>query len=147
MVEFTRDALRGLDVEWFGVDRLGALAIFTTGYGVIPKKVFESEERHRRLSEFFEGAPEISEARLVAGLDPRGTYELFLAEARRGLYSYCHSDYWTREPYKLIAYPVTPALFGDLPEEIQAMLAPFRFEHTEFSKEEAIRVDEHFECE
>jgi len=147
MVEFTRDALRGLDVEWFGVDRVGALAIFTTGYGVIPRKVFESDERHRRLSEFFDGAPEISEAHLVAGLDPRGTYELFLAEARRGLYSYYHSDYGTREPYKLIAYPLAPLLVKDLPEEIQAMLAPFRFERIEFSQADTIRIDEHFECE
>lgn len=147
MVEFTRDALRGLDVEWFGVDRVGALAIFTTGYGMIPRKVFESKERHRRLCEFFEAAPEISEARLIAGLDPRGTYELFLAEARRGLYSYYHSDYGTREPYKLIAYPATPALFGNLPAEIRAMLAPFRLERVEFSKEKVIRIDEHFECE
>lgn len=146
MAEFTRDALRGLDVEWFGVDRLGALAIFTTGYGVIPKKVFESEARHRRLSQFFEGVPETSEARLVAGLDPRGTYELFLAEARRGLYSYFHSDYRTREPYKLIAYPLTPLLLKELPEEIQAMLAPFRLERVEFSKQVIIRMDEHFKC-
>jgi hypothetical protein len=147
MLEFTRDALRGIDVEWFGVDRVGALAIFTTGYGTIPLQVFESEERHRRLSDFFDGAPEISEAHLVSGLDPTGDYQLFLAEAGRGLYSYWHSDYGTREPYKLIAYPVTPALFGDLPEEIQAMLAPFRLERIEFGKEDVIRVDEHLECE
>jgi hypothetical protein len=147
MVQFTSDALRGLDVEWFGVDRLGALAIFTTGYGVIPRKVFASEERHRCLCEFFESAPEVSGAQPANGLDPRGTYDLFLAEARRGLYSYYHSDYRTREPYKLIAYPVTPALFGNLPVEIQAMLAPFRLERIEFGKEDVIRVDEHLECE
>lgn len=146
-LEFTRDALRGIDVDWFAVDRVGAIAIFTTGYGVIPRSVFESEERHSRLSEFFDGAPEISEACLVSGLDPRGNYDLFVAEARRGLYSYYHSDYRTKEPYKLIAYPVTPALLGDLPEEIQAMLAVFRLDRIEFGKAEIIRIDEHFECE
>lgn len=39
------------------------------------------------------------------------------------------------------------ARFGDLPEAIQAMLAPFRLAAIEFSKAEVIRIDEHFECE
>jgi hypothetical protein len=124
-IDFTREALRGLDVEWFAVDRRGCLAMSTPGHGAIPGAVFESEERLGRLSEFFGARPERSEAKLAERLSAVGGHESFLAEARRGPFSYSHRSYSTLDPYELIALPLTPATVGDLPAEIQAMLRPF----------------------
>lgn len=146
-IDFTREALRGLDVEWFAVDRRGCLAMLTSGHGAIPKAVFESEERLDRLSEFFGARPGGSEAKLAERLSVVGGHESFLAEARRGLFSYSHSSYSTLDPYELIALPLTPATVGVLPAEIQAMLHAFRFDYLEFATAERIHVQEHFDCD
>jgi hypothetical protein len=145
--EFTRHALRGLDVEWFAVDRRGCIAMLTSGYGAIPKAVFESEERYHRLAEFFAGRPEASGAKLAERLSAAGGHENFLADARRGLFSYSHTSYRALDPYELIALPLTPAPVGALPAEIQALLRPFRFDRLEFATAERVLAQEHFDCD
>jgi hypothetical protein len=142
-IEFTRDDYRGLDLDWFAVDRRGGIGIFTTGYGAIPKAVFESEERYRQLWDFFSACPESSEARFVG--EPSG--ELFLQEARRGLYSYWQCGYSVFDPYELIAYPVTPLMVDALPDAIRAVLRPFHCERLDFPVSRLIVVQDYFECD
>jgi hypothetical protein len=146
-LDFTRDALRGLDVEWFAVDRRGAIAILTSGYGAIPKAVFESKERLDRLTSFFGARPESSGARLAEGLATGGDYELFLREAGRGLYAYHHRGYSVLDPYELIASPAVPATLDTVPAEIQALLRPFALGRLEFATAGRLRVQEHVECD
>ncbi|MGH2605456.1 MAG: hypothetical protein ACRDG5_02590 [Anaerolineales bacterium] len=145
-IEFTRDAYRGLDLEWFAVDRQGAIAILTTGYGDIPRAVFESQEKHRRLVDFFASRPEASEARAVDRPAGWPGADLNLQEARRGLYSYDHTSYSTLDPYELIAQPVTPLALAALPDEIRTLLRPFHFERLEFDTTPRILVQEHLDC-
>ncbi len=151
-MKFTRAEYLGLDLPWYAVDAIGHLAVLMTGYGAIPKTVFADQASYNFLDEYFEARPEQGQAGITddqAELQRRHNlnFDSFEKDARRGLFSYFHRGNSASEPYELIAYPLTPLNFDQLPEGCRSALKFLSFEAIHFDKSHRLNVAEYFACD
>ena len=151
-MEFTRSEYLGLDLPWYAADAIGHLAVLMTGYGAIPKAVFADQASYDLLDKYFEALPAQGEARITdeqAQLQRRHNlnFDSFEKDARRGLFSYFHRGNSASEPYELIAYPITPLNFDQLPDGCRSAMKLLRFETVHFNKCHRFYVAEYFDCD
>ncbi len=130
-MSFTREKFYGLDLEWYAIDTFGFIGKFTTGYGPIPKIVFDNEKIYDSIIIFFKELKMRSEAKLIKSIRKRqakgdGNYQDALEESKKGIYIYDFKDCYG--PYELIAYPLNnPLKIEQLPLEISSNLLKFSF--------------------
>jgi hypothetical protein len=131
-----------LDLDWFGVDPIGAIAHFATGgRGFFPDSVIASKEVLMILSDYFKYDLCAScEAQISDNLDSevrlpdksRESKEFYLRDycnmAHKGLYSFDCIDRRPVRPtgYFLVARPEMPIRLANLPTEIQTILKKTR---------------------
>lgn len=124
---------RGLQFEWYAIDRSGLLAILNTaGCGPIPEIMLTDEQAWERADSALLSLPERCTARSGPGRYYDSEFEQI---AQRGLFAYDWSD--VGQPYtdlsaryELQAYPVQPLTVADLrlPPEIAAWVAAVRLD-------------------
>ena len=128
---YSEEIIDTSDIDWFACDADGRIATFATAaQAFLPLAAHESIADHEMLFDYFVSLPEVSKVSLCEAHLPvfkttmqRTRYlESFYDMAKRGLISY-DSEYIDRRPggdcnYKLIAYPETPLLLSDLPDDI-----------------------------
>ena len=135
-----------LDMEWYGVDWRGGLAVFcSAGAGNLSGFVLENQERADALIEYFQGAARITGSRLC--LPKTGPAERVAREfSDRGLYYFDADDGTTPGVCSLHAYytkhsePRRPLRYAELPEDIREILSHNLMETEDFSLADVIRI-------
>lgn len=147
-MNFQRDISEEFD--WYGIDSIGSIALFASGFAAIPKVVFVDEDKYRYANQYFANLPEVCEARLSPWYEIRKNESLNgfanqVKEAKRGLNIF-YDEYYT-DIYDLNAIPEAEIKVFDLPLEIQEFLRPLTFNTLIFRQTKAIEIIQFFDCE
>ena len=149
-MNFNRKAFYGLTFNWYMVDTVDSIAMFMSGYGVIPTSIFENEDNYLRINTFFDSLPILSEFYYspelqVINIDSQNYFFGEVKMAQRGIYVYDNEEY--TDQYKMIAVPQTKLNFSDLPLNIKSLLKPLKLENINFSETKELNIKEYFICD
>lgn len=157
---FCRESFYGLGLPWYGVDKLGQIAIFEGGDLPIPNRVFFDKSDYMELYNFFENLPRITKARLVKRFTKTTTffgkitdYSDALTEAERGVYFIEEKNTFDKgehlEGYYLIAIPNEKLYVTNLPKRIRQLLQIFNFpiDFSDIEDMEKIDITNYFFCQ
>ena len=140
-----------MDMEWYGVDRQGNIAVFcSAGEGYLPEFVCENIERADELIEYYNNNEKITSSVLLF-------YRIERAEqvarnfSDKGLYYFDADDgtklgictlckYYTKQ-----SYPQKPLKYECLPEHIRGVLKHNFMEIEDFSLEDTIYIKHAYE--
>lgn len=135
-----------MDMEWYGVDKKGNIAVFcSAGEGNLPEFVCKSQERANELMEYFETTEKTTRSILFFQSMKRAE-QVARDFSDKGLY-YFDSDDGTRtkiatlhEYYTKHSAPQQPLKYGLLPEHIKQLLRDNFMEVEDFSSSDVIHV-------
>ena len=127
------DELSYTDVEWYGIDKKGNIAVFcSAGKASVPEFVCANKERYELLVEYFETLPPISEVQVCFECSNDDALPIQVAEAfsHKGLYYYDSDDRSKAKSnigvlqkyYTISSKPTNPINYSDLPKYIQELL-------------------------
>lgn len=142
-----------MDMEWYGVDRQGNIAVFCSGgEGNLPEFVCESEERADELIEYFEKIEKNTSSILIFTQTKIGHTEQVARDfSDKGLY-YFDADDGTKlgvcsfhEYYTKHSYPQKPLKYELLPKHIREILKHNFMEIEDFSLVDTIYVKHAYE--
>lgn len=140
------DECSDMDMEWYGVDRQGHIAVFcSAGIGNLPEFVCENIERADALIDYFEAvAKNTSSVLLFHSIKP--VEQVAKDFSDKGLY-YFDADDGTQfgictpqKYYTKHSFPQEPLNYDLLPEPIQELLKHNFMEIEDFSLENYIDV-------
>jgi hypothetical protein len=154
--EFNRDAWYGLIFRWYGVDKIGNIAIFETGELPIPKIVFENEDNYREIDLFFRSLSKITTASLADGISELKTvtgdsvdFSGTISESSSGLFFIHEMDTFMGKEYLygyyLMVIPNQKIAFNGIPHRIQELIEPYRLPVI-FSEISKINVEKYLDC-
>lgn len=147
MSRISADECEWTDMEWYGVDRQGHVAVFCSGgSGNLPEFVCEDAERAEALIRYFEKAPIMTSSVLrIPAIDAaeqaarnaseRGLY-YFDADDGTGRGATVYQTYYTKH-----AVPQKPLNYENLPEHIQEMLGHNFLDLQDFSLVETVHIN------
>lgn len=150
-MRITETELCTLDIEWYGVDRRGNIAVFCSGGTAnVPEFVCESMERVDLLIEFFDAMPKISECEILFKPSKKNPLPRQVAEgyAGKGLFYYDSDDMTGKSKntaifqkyYTKNAYPLSPLRLDELPRDIRELLENQRLDVEDFFRTERVEV-------
>lgn len=150
-MRITETELCTLDIEWYGVDRRGNIAVFCSGGAAnVPEFVCESMERVDMLIDFFDKFPRKSECMILFEPSKKNPLPRQVAEsfAGKGLFYYDSDDMMGKAKnvavcqkyYTQNAYPLSPLKLDELPRAIREILEKQRLDVEDFSRAECIEV-------
>ena len=140
-----------MDMEWYGVDRRGNIAVFcSAGEGCIPEFVCEDRERAEALIGYFNGIEKRTTSELCFRQTERAE-QVARDFSDRGFYHYDADDgtkpgvcvlhgYYTKQ-----SFPKEPSNFASLPTHIQEILKQNVMEIEDFSLEDTVQVKHAYE--
>jgi hypothetical protein len=154
--EFKRDAWYGLIFRWYGVDKIGNVAIFETGELPIPKEVFKNESSYRELDLFCRRLPKTTQAtvpdemsRLRTATGDLVDCSNWLDESSQGFFYIDELDTYGENKYLygyyVKAIPNNKLYFNTLPSRIQELIEPYRMPVI-FSEISNIKVENYLDC-
>lgn len=136
------------DMEWYGVDRQGNIAVFCSGgVGNLPEFICESEERADELMEYFEKIPKSTNSILRFPKTKIGRTEQAAKDfSDKGLYYFDSDDgiesgvatlhqYYTKH-----SHPEKPLKYDLLPKHIREILKYNFMEIEDFSLVDTIHT-------
>ena len=142
------------DLDWFALDKEGAVGHFATGgFGALPRSVASSLEDLKKITEYFRSqhAPIASPivSRVIdshISLKDEGVMTRYLEDymkmASRGLFSFDYLRTGTRpRGYFEVAKPSTPLHSTSLPQEIRQILEKTVLDGISFSTADEIGVE------
>ena len=140
-----------LDMEWYGVDRQGHIAVFcSAGEGNLPKFVCEDRERADQLIEYFGGLEQSTGSTLLFPKTKRAE-QVAREFSDRGLY-YFDADDGTRpgistlhKHYTQHSRPQIPLRCAELPGWVRELLRHQAMEIEDFSLENTVHVKHAYE--
>ncbi len=150
---------------WFGVDAEGNIAEFCGELAYIPEVFFQDVEANCKVQEFFESLPETTTTKIAENLrlELKESAEnslittlddFFLTGANTGLFIFEEAEdmlfgqwFEKKPPYELFLMPDKSVKIYDLPDEIQKLLEPYRFENLNFEDCQFLDVSNHLYCE
>ena len=107
-----------IEYDWFGVDNLGQIAIFSSiGKGYIPTKAPSSYDKYIGLDDLMYYLPDITGAVVVMKEKRDNSY--WEKQSTKGLFAYDYFDFLRKqklEQYDLVSIPVTPLRFDSIPD-------------------------------
>ena len=142
-----------MDMEWYGVDKKGHIAVFCRGgEGNLPEFVCENVERADELIEYFEQSEKITSSMLIFPQTKVGVAEQVARDfADKGLF-YFDADDGTKlgistfhEYYTKHSYPHKPLKYESLPKHIKEILKHNFMEIEDFSVVDTIYVKHAYE--
>ena len=151
MARIDRSECFCMDMEWYGVDRNGNIAVFcSAGEGYLPEFVCEDAERTEELMEYFDTVEKITDSSLFFKSIERAE-QVAREFSDKGLY-YFDSDDGTRfgiatlhEYYTKRSAPLRPLEYERLPEHIRDLLGHNRMDVEDFSATHALHVKHAYE--
>lgn len=140
-----------MDMEWYGIDKKGNIAVFcSAGEGNLPEFVCENEERADELMEYFETVPQSTSSILFFKSIERAE-QVAREFSDRGLY-YFDSDDGTQfgicilhEYYTKLSAPQEPLKYELLPDHIKELLKYNFMEVEDFSTVNTVHVKHAYE--
>ena len=135
-----------MDMEWYGVDRQGNIAVFCSGgAGNLPEFVCENHERADELIDYFEMLEKKTSSVLMFP-QSKGAEQCARDFSDKGLYYFDANDgtrpgictfhsYYTKQ-----SYPQSPLNYEQLPAKIREILAHNFMEIEDFSLVSTIHV-------
>lgn len=132
---FTEEQQLGLDIDWFFTNDK-YIAFAASAGGRLPESISKASENYELLSAYFKNLPEISEISInkdlskIIGFEADERYlEDFVLMAKRGLFSFDKSipNNFDHSLYHLVAKPLTPLTFYQVPNEIGNILSRSRY--------------------
>lgn len=148
MSRIDRNECSCMDMEWFGVDKKGNIAVFcSAGVGNLPEFVCADVERADALIEYFETVQKTSDTVLLNDTNMNERFKEVACDfSDRGLY-YFDSDDNTEfgicrlhEYYTKISMPQNPIKFCLLPPHIQKIIENNLMEIDDFSLADTVSV-------
>lgn len=132
MSRYKKDEMCVYDIEWYGIDNLGNIAVFcSAGYADVPEFVCGNKERAEKLVDFFDIMPHITDCKLHF-IPCSKTLSKEVAEnySKKGLFYFDSDDNSKSDKgictlqlfYTKQSSPENPLKFKDLPENIQKLL-------------------------
>ncbi len=124
-----------LDIDWFFIADQN-IAFVASGGGKLPQSVAKSLEKNKMLASFFRSLPVISEIIISPDLNkvvmtPINDQYLadFVDMAKKGLFSFDKTvlNDFSESHYHLVAKPVNPLKFNQLPIEIKEAISESRY--------------------
>ncbi|MDB5012940.1 MAG: hypothetical protein JWQ25_1142 [Daejeonella sp.] len=110
------DRTYDLEFDWFGVDKLGAISMFSSfNRGFIPSKAISSIEKYTELEKLIKELPKITTAKLYTKSD--GDFSDWILYSEKGLFSFDYQDAHRETKvnrYDLIAEPQNPLHVYDI---------------------------------
>lgn len=145
-MDFKREKFYGLNFYWYAVDANGFIAKFISGFGSIPKDVFNDKLLYERVENYFENLPANKKYILTfLSQRTRQTYDdSDWYESMKGLYIYDEKDYGP--DYDLISLPENPVTILQQSVEIQEFLSKFMLSEITFEKHKKINPLNYFDC-
>jgi len=140
-----------MDMEWYGVDRQGNIAVFCSGgVGNLPEFVCENDERACELMDYFESLEKMTSSVLMFP-QSRGAEQCARGFSDKGLYYFDAND-GTRpgictfhEYYTKQSYSQSPLKYEQLPDHIKEILKHNLMEIEDFSLVNTICVKHAYE--
>ena len=132
----TENEQRGLDIDWFFTNNED-VAFVASGVGRLPQSVAKSAENNKLLASFFRGLPITSEVEINPNLNKIITTiidDRYLADfvymAQKGLFSFDKTvlNSFSESRYHLVAKPISPLKFSQLPPEIRGILMASKYD-------------------
>ncbi len=142
-----------MDMEWYGIDRQGNIAVFCSGGAAnLPEFVCENVERADELMEYFAKADQITSTVLAFGENETERSEQVARDfSDRGLY-YFDADDCTRKGictfqkyYTKRSSPKLPLKYEALPPHIRELLSPNFLDIDSFSAVDRVSVKHAYE--
>lgn len=136
-----------MDMEWYGVDKKGNIAVFcSAGEGYLPEFICEDEERACELIEVFDRFEKYTQSTLlIKGIERAQQVARDFSD--KGLY-YFDSDDGTRygictlhEYYTRHSVPEIPLKYSTLPEPVRERLKYNMMDVEDFSMTEKVYVE------
>lgn len=145
-----------LDVEWYGVDRNGNVAVFcSAGEANVPEFVCADKERWECLIDMFDRLSDVSDTQICFKPCKKNPLPVEVAErfSGKGLYYFDSDDHSQSEKnvavlqryYTLCSKPVSPIRFQDLPAEIQEILKNQILPIDHFGRVSVIEVEDAYD--
>jgi hypothetical protein len=142
-MNFNRQQFFGLNFEWYMVDEEGAIAMFLSGYGPIPKKVFENFDNYSELKDFVESLP-VSVTR-DAGIQMSNSHFRDVKAISKGLFVYDNEEY--TDKYRLIGTPRAAINLSNFDESIRCLFEPLVVRNVIFGDVKVLNIAEYFVCD
>lgn len=148
MSRISADECKHMDMEWYGVDRQGNIAVFCSGgEGNLPEFVCENEERADELIAHFDKFEKITSSILIFPKTKIGRAEQIARDfSDKGLY-YFDADDGTKlgvctfhEYYTKHSAPQNPLKYELLPKHVREILKHNFLEIEDFSLVDTIHV-------
>ncbi len=150
---------------WYGVDSEGSLAEFQAAETYIPEIFFQDLSANKILDLFFNNLPDITTGKIPENLREEikpssEKVKLWTKESNTGLFIFedpqdiywfqnnkAENNKYRKTPYELKSIPSEPLNFSKLPNQIQELLKPYKFENLRFADCQLLDVSKHFYCE
>lgn len=136
-----------MDMEWYGIDKQGNIAVFcSAGEGYLPEFVCEDRERADKLIEYFEVKEKTTSSTLLFKSIERAE-QVARDFSDKGLYYFDSNDgtqygvCTLHEYYTKLSSPLEPLKYSSLPKTIQDMLKYNVMEIEDFSSVDQVYVD------
>lgn len=151
MSRIENDELCFTDVEWYGVDKKGNIAVFCSGgQAIVPESVCANKEKYEQLIILFDQLPKTSDTIICFNSSAVNHKPVEVAErfSEKGLYYFDSDDCSKTEEnicslnsyYTINSKPTLPINFRNLPFEIQTLLKENYLPIDDFDKMIVIKV-------
>jgi len=145
-----RQELYGTNFGWYMRDSVGAIALFLSGYGPVPRFVLSNADEHQQLELAMKNLPRVASSYFDAdGSEVLITGKNYIFPeanaAAKGLYVYDNEEY--TDQYNLIATPKVGINSAEISSEIQSLLQDLVFADLSFHDNQSIRLPKYFDCE
>lgn len=147
MSRILADECEHMDMEWYGVDKKGNIAVFCSGgTGNLPEFVCENQGRADALIDYFEMLEKMTSSVLMFP-QSKGAEQCARNFSDKGLYYFdankgTQSEICTfHEYYTKQSYPQSPLKYERLPEKIREILKHNFMEIEDFSFVHTIHVN------
>lgn len=140
------ESLIGADVDWFGTDCNGEVAVLWSGGSRIPAMVFEKFQYLELIRDYFmKRAWDLGVYKMEDAPDwfPYGMFGDTETIKQIGLYFFDHSQIHGKKPpfyYFKLGTPPNPLKFSELPSDIQPLLVSLGEDYS-FSQMEQLFLD------
>lgn len=151
MIRIKDEELCTIDVEWYGIDKKGNVAVFcSAGEANVPEFVCADKERYEKLVYLFDKLPVVSDTLICFKPCKNNHLPVEIAEtySNKGIYYYDANDCSKSEKnicvcqeyYTINSKPLSPIKYSDLPIKIQELLKDNFLDINDFDNESVVKI-------
>lgn len=151
MIRIKDEELCTIDVEWYGIDKKGNVAVFcSAGEANVPEFVCVDKKRYEELVYLFDKLPVVSDTLICFKPCKKNHLHIEVAEtySNKGIYYYDADDNSKSEKnicvcqeyYTINSKTLSPIKYSDLPIKIQELLKDNFLDIDDFENEPVIKI-------